>query len=164
MNKQTRVPGKLRWCAEHFEEMLGAALLAGMAILAMANVITRYVIQLPLAFTEELEVNAMVWLTLLGSAAAFRKRRHLRLLFFLDRLRPQMVKVFERLAGLLAVLLFGSLGYLGCLQLLDEKLLEITSESLGYPQWIYTLAIPVGCLFVITRIIQAEWRTMREGR
>ena len=76
------VRASVAWAAEHFEEMLGAALLAAMACLAMANVVTRYLIELPLAFTEELEVNAMVWLTLLGAAAAFRKRKHLRLLFF----------------------------------------------------------------------------------
>ena len=82
---QNSETGKVKWLAEHFEEMLAATLLAMMACLAMVNVVTRYVIELPLAFTEELEVNAMVWLTLLGSAAAFRKRKHLRLLFFIQK-------------------------------------------------------------------------------
>ena len=141
--------------------MLGAALLAAMAILAMANVITRYLIELPLAFTEELEVNAMVWLTLLGAATAFRKRKHLRLLFFIQKLRPATRVILERSINILAAALFCYLGYLGWLQILDEKFLEITSESLGYPQWLYTLAIPFGCLMVIIRIIQAEYRIFR---
>lgn len=155
---------KIGWFAEHFEEVLGASLLGSMAVLAMVNVVTRYVIQLPLAFTEELEVNAMVWLTLLGSAAAFRKRKHLRLLFFLHKLTPRMQYVMERAVGLMSAGLFCYLGYLGCLQLLDERLLEITSESLGYPQWIYTLAIPIGCLIVVFRIVQAEVRCLGAGR
>ncbi len=152
------------WAAEHFEEMLGAALLAAMACLAMANVVTRYLIELPLAFTEELEVNAMVWLTLLGAAAAFRKRKHLRLLFLVGRLPPSRRIVLERLLNGTAALLFCYLGYLGWLQLLDERFLEITSESLGYPQWLYTLAIPFGCLLIVIRIIQAEWRLFRAQR
>jgi TRAP-type C4-dicarboxylate transport system permease small subunit len=151
----------LRWFAEHFEEVLGASLLAAMAILAMVNVVTRYVIQLPLAFTEELEVNAMVWLTLLGSAAAFRKQKHLKLLFFIQKLSPFARTVVERLISLMSAGLFVTLGYLGYLMLLDERFLEITSESLGYPQWIYTVAIPFGCLLVVIRIIQAEWRRFR---
>lgn len=145
------------------EEVLAAALIAAMAILAMVNVVTRYLIQLPLAFTEELEVNAMVWLTLLGAASAFRKRKHLRLMFFTQKLSSFVQKILERLVNLMAAVLFFSLGYLGWLQLQDERLLEITSESLGYPQWIYTLAIPIGCALVVLRILQAEWRTLRSG-
>lgn len=141
--------------------MLGASLLAAMAILAMVNVVTRYVIQLPLAFTEELEVNAMVWLTLLGSAAAFRKQKHLKLVFFIQKLSPLPRSVLERLISLMSAGLFIALGYLGYLMLMDERLLEITSESLGYPQWLYTLAIPFGCLLVFMRIVQAEWRRFR---
>lgn len=149
------------WAAEHFEEMLGAMLLAAMACLAMLNVVTRYLIELPLAFTEELEVNAMVWLTLLGAAAAFRKKKHLRLLFFVEKLQPYHRIILERLLNITAALLFCYLGYLGWLQLLDERFLEITSESLGYPQWIYTLAIPFGSLLVVIRIVQAEWRSFK---
>jgi TRAP-type C4-dicarboxylate transport system permease small subunit len=152
---------RVRWFAEHFEEVLAATLLGLMASLAMVNVFTRYVIQLPLAFTEELEVNAMVWLTLLGSAAAFRKRKHLRLLFFVQRLAPTVRIGLERTVSLMAAGLFCYLGYLGYLQIIDERLLEITSESLGYPQWIYTLSIPVGCFFVVIRILQAELRNLR---
>ncbi len=146
---------------EHLEEMAGAALMAAMACLAMVNVVTRYLIQLPLAFTEELEVNAMVWLTLFGAASAFRKGKHLRLLFFAQKFPPHLQRLLERCTGLMAAGLFCWLGYLGTLQLLDEKLLEITSESLGYPQWIYTVAIPVGCALVVIRILQAEWRAAR---
>ncbi len=152
------------WIAEHFEEMLGAMLLAAMATLAMVNVVTRYLVELPLAFTEELEVNAMVWLTLFGAAAAFRKRKHLRLLFFVGRLKPARRVILERLINIISALLFCYLGYLGWLQLLDERFLEITSESLGYPQWLYTLAIPFGCLLVVIRIVQAEWRSFRVER
>ena len=157
-----RTVQKIGWFAEHFEEVFGAALLGAMAILAMANVVTRYVIQLPLAFTEELEVNAMVWLTLLGAAAAFRKRKHLRLLFFINSLPASVQYLIERAVGILSAGLFCYLGYLGYLQLLDERLLEITSESLGYPQWMYTVAIPGGCFIVVARIVQAEIRCFRE--
>ncbi|MBN2231764.1 MAG: TRAP transporter small permease [Deltaproteobacteria bacterium] len=151
---------RLTWLAGHLEEVLGALLLALMACLAMANVIARYLVELPLAYTEELEVDAMVWLTFLGSAAAFRKRRHLRLLFFVDRLPAEARTVLERLTALAAAGLFLWLAELGRRQLVDERLLEITSESLGLPQWLYTIATPAGCLLVVLRIIESEWRTI----
>lgn len=146
---------KLRWISGHLEEVLGATLLAAMACLAFANVIARYILHLPLAFTEELEVNGLVWLTLLGTAVAFRRRRHLRLLFFQERL-PASVPCWLNIAlFLLAAALFASLGYLGFRQLSDERLLGITSEALNLPQWIYTLSIPVGCGLVILRVAQS---------
>ena len=152
---------KVRWLVEHLEEVLGAALLAAMACLAFANVVARYILHLPLAFTEELEVNGLVWLTLFGTAAAFRRGRHLRLLFFQDKLSPKVCKVLNLFIYLVAICLFASLGYLGYRQLSDERLLEITSEALNFPQWIYTLCIPVGCILIICRIAQAAFRDMK---
>ncbi len=133
-----------------------------MALLAFVNVITRYIFQVPLAFTEEIEINAMVWLTLFGTSAAFRRRHHLKMLFFQDRL-PTKVRVwFNYIIALLGVGLFASLGYLGYMQLLEERFLEITSESLGLPQWIYTVCIPIGCSLIVFRIIQATVSESKE--
>lgn len=152
---------KFRWIIEHFEEVLGASLLCCMACLAFANVITRYVFQYPLAFTEELEVNSLVWLTMFGTAAAFRRRSHLRMLFFLDKFSVAVQKIFNLSISALSIGLFTALGYLGYMQLIDERLLEITSESLNLPQWLYTTCIPIGCGLVVIRIIEA---TIKENR
>ena len=154
----------LRWAAEHLEEMLGASLLAVMTCLAFANVITRYVFQYPLAFTEELEVNALVWLTMFGTASAFRRRKHLSMLYFQDKL-PQGIRTGLKVCiPLLGIGLFTSLGYLGYLQIVDERILEITSESLGIEQWFYTVCIPIGCTLIVFRIVQASVRDMKEQR
>lgn len=154
----------LHWISEHVEEMLGASLLAVMACLAFANVITRYVFQYPLAFTEELEVNALVWLTMFGTASAFRRRKHLSMLYFQDKLPEVIRTALTWIIPLLAIGLFASLGYLGYLQIVDERILEITSESLGAPQWLYTTCIPVGCALIVFRILQASFRDMKEKR
>jgi len=150
------------WIADHLEELLGATLLALMALLAFVNVITRYIFQVPLAFTEEIEINALVWLTLFGTSSAFRRRHHLKMLFFQDRL-PAKIKIWlNSVITILGIGLFTALGYLGYMQLLDERFLEITSESLGLPQWIYTTCIPIGCGLIVFRIIQATVLEMRE--
>ena len=144
---------QIRWIAEHLEEVLGAGLLALMAGLAFANVLTRYLFHLSLAYTEELEVNSLVWLTLVGASSAFRKRRHLRMVFFRERLPLPLKNLLDLIMAGLGMALFSLLGYLGYQQLLDERLLEITSEALGLPQWLYTVAIPVGCALVVLRIL-----------
>ena len=153
---------KIRWVATHLEEMLAATLLLVMATLAFANVLTRYVFEYPLAFTEELEVNALVWLTLFGTASAFRRRRHLRMLFFQDKFSEKAKRIINTVIALIGAGLFTTLGYLGYKQILDERFLEITSESLNFPQWLYTVCIPVGCALIVFRIIEAAIAEMRE--
>lgn len=44
-----------------------------MVALAFLNVLTRYLFRYPLAFTEELLVNAFVWVTLLALPSALGK-------------------------------------------------------------------------------------------
>jgi len=152
---------KIQWLAGHLEEVLGATLLFVMAVLSFANVITRYLFEYPLAFTEEIEVNALVWLTLFGTASAFRRRRHLRMLFFQDKFSEKTREILNIVIALLGAGLFTCLGYLGYLQVLDERFLEITSESLNYPQWIYTVCIPIGCALIVYRIFEAAIVEMR---
>ncbi len=151
-----------RWLADHLEELLGATLLTLMAILALANVVTRYIFHFPLAFTEEIEVNALVWLTLFGTSIAFRRRHHLRMLFFQDKLPDRLKTTLNLGISLLGAALFTTLGYLGYLQILEERILEITSESLNMPQWFYTLCIPMGCALIVFRILQAGVAELKE--
>lgn len=153
-----------QWLAGHLEEVLGATLLAGMACLAFANVITRYLFEYPLAFTEELEINALVWLTLFGTSCAFRRRRHLRMLFFQEKLPHSARRWLNLVISIAGILLFSCLGYLGYRQLLDERLLEITSESLGLPQWWYTACIPIGCTLIVLRMAIATVQDFREKK
>ena len=153
---------KIHWIAGHLEELLGATLLLAMAVLAFANVITRYVFEYPLAFTEELEVNALVWLTLFGTASAFRRRRHLRMLFFQDNFPEKARQILNIGIALIGAGLFTVLGYLGYKQVIDERFLEITSESLNYPQWIYTVCIPIGCTLIVFRILEAALAEIRK--
>lgn len=144
----------LKWFSQNFEEVMGAFLLGAMFVLGLANVVTRYFFQYSLAFTEELEVAGLVWLTMLGTSAAFKTGRHLNLQYYEKKLSPQMA-TRVRMGGLvLAIVLFATLAGLSWFHIYDLIDLEITTEALELPEWIYALAIPVGCAFVIGRILQ----------
>ena len=154
--------GRLRRAAESIEEVLGVALLAAMLGLAFVNIVTRYCLHYSLAFTEEVEVAGLVWLTLLGAAAGVKRGAHLGFTF-LSRHFPRLVRrVLLLFSALLALAAFGALFWFSALQIRDERELQITSEALGSPQWIYTIAIPVGVLLVVLRLIQATVRSLRE--
>src|SRR3972149_6676702 len=84
---------------------------------AFVNVITRYVVQYSLAFTEEIVVSLFVWLTLLGSAVAFREGSHLAFTYLVDRAPPAGRRAALWLSATLSVLLFVLLIYYGLVQI-----------------------------------------------
>lgn len=146
-----------------FEEMLGAILLAFMALLAFANVIARYLLEFSFAFTEEIEVALLVWLTMLGAAAGFKRSLHLGFTFLSEKMPGGMQKMLAVFSAVLAIICFCVLAWFGVLQIKDEQMLSITTEALGIQQYWYTLALPVGAFFVVVRIIEATIVTLRKG-
>ena len=147
---------------ENMEEVAGVILLASMSVLAFINVITRYFIQYSFAFTEEVEVACLVWLTMLGASAGFRRGIHLGFDLLAFRFPRLGKNVLYPLASVLTILTVCILIWFSLLQMKDEWELKIGSEALGIPQWWYTLAIPVGGVLIIFRIIEATWKKMKK--
>jgi len=152
----------LKWSVAHFEEALCAALFAVMAVITFANIITRYFLKYSLAFTEEIVVSFFVWLTLLGTAIAFREQSHLGFTFIIERLSGKWRKSLLWLSALLGAILFAFLIYFSIFQLGEEIVLKITSSGIGVPQWWYTIGVPVFSVLVILRILQGAARAARK--
>lgn len=152
-----------RFIFAHFEELLGSLLLAAMAAIAFVNVIVRYCSSFSFAWTEELTVNFFVWVTLLGTARAFRDGTHLAMSIVYDSL-PKKSRLSCYLSGcLLCIVFFGALVWTGAIEVMDEYELEAISESLGIPVWWYTIATPAFSLLIILRMLQRTRQDLRSG-
>ncbi len=81
-------------------------LLVAIVAVTFLQVISRYVLQTSLAWTEELARYLFIWLAALGAAYAFKTRSHFLLRFIVDRCSPG---VQNAIAGLVAVLMIGFL-------------------------------------------------------
>ncbi|MBI4537774.1 MAG: TRAP transporter small permease [candidate division NC10 bacterium] len=154
---------RLDWI-DRLEEGACALLLAVMTLIAFVNVLTRYLVRYSLAFTEELVVNLFVWLTLLGTAIAFRQGAHLGFSFLADRSPRPLRRVSVWLGAGLGVLLFGLLVHFGVGQIRMERMLGTTSEALAIPQWWYTAGIPTLGVLIIARILQGAILADRKVR
>jgi TRAP-type C4-dicarboxylate transport system permease small subunit len=152
-----------RWLDENLEEAVCAGLLFFMATLALANILTRYFTNISLAFSEEIEVSLLVYLTMLGTAAGFKRGIHLGLVFLVNWF-PRPAQRWLRVAGaVLASGLFLALLYFSIRQIQDEIAMATTSEALAIPQWWYTLGLPLGSTIILLRIIQATRRALGPG-
>lgn len=143
------------------EEVVGAVLLGGMAVLTFLNVINRYVFKQSIAFTEEITVNLFVWITLIGIATAFRKGANLKMTNLLDRFSPKLQRIVFLVSCVVGILIFAFI-ILNSVQEIYKNITfyRTTSEALGIPTWIYSLGTPVFSLVVIWELV----RSMKTGR
>ena len=133
------------------ERFLMAASMGVLCLLTMANVLVRYFTDFSFAFTEEISVSLLVIMTLVGASHAFATRHHIAITFFVDRwsaLRPAA----ERLAVLCVLAMFGLLAWYGTRMAWDDYSFEVTSPSLGVPQWWYTVWLPVLSVLIVVRL------------
>ncbi len=147
----------------HFEEILGAILLAAMVTIAFLNVIVRYCTSFSFAWSEEMTVNFFVWVTMLGTACGFREGKHLAMNIFYNALPRKARLAAFIFSCILCLVFFGALFWTGCLEVIDEYELESISESLGIPVWWYTIATPAFSLLIIFRMLQRCNTVLRAG-
>lgn len=143
---QTRVPLTI-------EKLLIAAGMAAIALITAANVVSRYVTSISLAFTEEYSVALMVVVTLLGTGLAIAAGRHVRIGYCVDSRSPRTRRVFEIGSMLLVIVMFGILAIWGARLAWDEYRFEVLTPGLGHPQWMYTGWLPVLSVAVMLRAL-----------
>ena len=101
MRKLTRI---VEIIADTGGDISGGLVLAIMA-LVFYEVLMRYALNRPTAFSDEYAGYMMVALSFLGIAYAWRKKAHVRITFLTNRLRPRVAS-WLRLVTLVLVLIF----------------------------------------------------------
>lgn len=135
-----------------------------MAVVTFTNVVTRYVITYPLAFTEEITVSLFVWLVMLGASIGFRQNAHLAMTFFYDLLPSFARKLCFYTGCFLSIAFFSLMTWLGSVQVMEELELGVTTDALAIPAACYSVAVPLFSVLIIVRIFQAAAKTIREDR
>lgn len=130
---------------------------------AFTNVITRYFFQASVAFTEELTINLLVVLTMIGAVVGLRERAHLGFSYLVDTVRPSARKAMIIAAGALICLFLAVLLWFGMELVINQAGRGRATPSLGIPQWIFTASIPLAGALGIFRCVQATREALREG-
>ena len=77
--------GKVKFWMDKFLSIACAILLSFMTILVLIQVFSRYVLNSPVAFTEELVRYSLIWTGFIGAAYAFSTREHMSLTLVRDK-------------------------------------------------------------------------------
>ena len=151
------LPPNAQFRAERF---LGAAAMAAICLITLANVVVRYLTDISFAFTEEMSVFLLVFLTFIGSAKAFLDGNQMAVTYFTDQLGWAWRRRFLLFGLAMSALMVGLIAWHGTRMAWDDYGLEVTSPGLGWPQWIYTVWLPLLALLVLGRIAQGFWHVL----
>lgn len=142
------------------EKMVLGIILLFLIIMGFVSVICRFVLHMPLAWSEEIMLFCMVWTTYLGASTAANERKHIRVSMFVNLLPKSMQKTITILSELLwiacAILLF----YLGYIVTFNYIKSHAATLGGGFPYWIAAISIPIGMLLMVIRIIVSIYDTL----
>lgn len=137
---------KFRTVMDKVMRLLNAVTFAFLTLLAVWQVITRYFLNEPSTWSEELASYMFAWVTLLGAAYVFGQMGHMNIPILIDRVseksRKALMVIIQLiiLAFALVVLVYG--GY----QITSLTMGQMSS-SLGVPMGYFYLSLPVSGVF-----------------
>lgn len=148
-----------RWALTNFEEIMTAILLAVMIGSIGVSVFCRYMLKLPLSWTEEVVLMCMVWMCFLGASVVTKRKEHILIDFFIALAPRRLTKAMELcclviISGVSVVLLWQGI-------LLLEVTQDVTTIALGIPTMYMYAAIPVSALLMLIQNLRQLYVTIR---
>ena len=127
-------------------------LLAGIATVLLSImtllVLTRYILNSPAAFTEELVRYFLIWTSFIGAAYAFITREHMCLILVRDSLSPSGKRILMTLIDILILIFSIFVITIGGFKLALSAQ-KVFSALLGIPRSLVYAMAPISGLFII---------------
>jgi TRAP-type C4-dicarboxylate transport system permease small subunit len=144
----------LRLLDEHIEEWLLTLTYTAMLIIATAQIFFRYVVNYSISWSQDLLTFMLIWSVFIGISLAVKKRRHIKvelaLVIFSEKVQFSL-KVLSNLMFMLfcAIISYYSLDKVYRLIYVNPQI----SESTGLSMWLIQIAVPLGFILSIYRLI-----------
>lgn len=121
------------------------------------QVATRFILNEPSSYTEELATYLLLWISLLGAAYALRQRAHLGIDVVVSRLAPQ-AQVRARVIGYVVIALFSLVAFVIGGGILVSVTFELGQRSAAFQVpvgYVYTVLPLSGVLMIIYSAVGA---------
>lgn len=128
-------------------EVPAAVLVLGEVGVLLAGVISRFVFNAPIPWSDELASILFLWLANLGAAVALRRATHMRTTALVSRWSDRALRWAEVLAIALPCLWLVML--IGPMTEYAEDEWVVQTPALSWPNTVRAAAVPVGCAFMI---------------
>jgi TRAP-type C4-dicarboxylate transport system permease small subunit len=132
-----------------------------MAILVtmVFQVTSRYVLNAPLVWTEELARILYIWACYLGAPVALRRGNHVTIVFVSERLPRPLGRVVALGTQAIALVFFLQLAIQGAI--LVSRSHTVEAITLPIPWSVIYGVAPVSAVLMILETVEAAWRTLQ---
>lgn len=152
-----------KWLDNNLEKIVVAVSTAIILVSCFLGVVSRYVFNMSLTWTEEVTLFFLIWLAYFGAALSVTRRRHLRV---------ELIPIFFfRKKGQTMFSILANIVFLGFALFIIKESFDLTIiakntnqvfAATGIPRWISITAVPIGFTVIAFRICQDTVQRWRE--
>ncbi|MEL7213732.1 MAG: TRAP transporter small permease subunit [Pseudomonadota bacterium] len=152
---------KLRRLFKEPDLLISMAFLLGFFVICSLQVVVRFVLTVPLSWTEELVAALVIWMTFFGVIAVERKRSQIRVELLEDLLPPKPLALLYTafdvaiLACLIAIIIGGW-------HTISETGYQRT-PALGIPINSLVAIVPLASIALLVIVLRNAWQRLREA-
>ena len=143
----------MRYILGKIEDIIFAICMIIMTSLTFANVVARYVFSASFSFSEEITTYLFVMLSLIGSAAAARRKAHLGFTAILDLLPKGLQKIIQTMSYALATFFSAALFWYGISMVQSQIYHRQVTAGMQWPEWIFGSFVPIGAFFITVEFL-----------
>lgn len=139
---------QLRDILDKIMRVFNAVVFAVLSFLTVWQVFTRYVLDNPSTWSEELASYLFAWVTLLGAAYVFGKREHMNIPVLTDRLSESSQRIIAIITECIIFVFAAAVMIYGGIAITNLTMGQMSS-SLGVPMGYFYAAIPISGVFIL---------------
>jgi TRAP-type C4-dicarboxylate transport system permease small subunit len=152
---------KLRGFLEACEEILLAGAMIGALLALSLQVVSRYILGLPLAWTEELARYCFVWAVFIGASQVMRYREHIAITLVTDMMPRRVQQAVALVMNLLMIVFLCVLVWQGWI--VSSKVAPLSSIALDVSMAAVYLPLPIAAAVMIVRLVFDSLEVVRTG-
>ena len=146
--------------ASLIEKSLAIALIAGIC-LNYVNVCGRYLADVTIAGSDEIEIYILIWIAFLGGAVVSWRGQHLRMDVLLESARPSVRRLVTLAEVLVTGVVAAFVAYQSILYVMRIYALGAVSDIARLPTWIPHSAVPLGLTLMVVALVLRAWLKRR---
>ncbi len=152
----------LVWLSRNIEKVFAVVISAVMTVVLFLQVLSRYVFNFSITWSEELSIFLLIWLTYIGASMAVMQRRHLRITMLAELLPKRAFKIVDIVSNVvfLGFMLFIAHGTYNLILL--AKRTKQMGASTGIPRWVVFFGLLLAYILMMIRLVQDTVRHFRE--
>ena len=136
------------------EKIVTSVILMFVTILTFANVCVRFLSDGQFAWSEELTINLFVLLIMMGCGLSARDGSLISLSLVFDRLNVMGKKIFVAIITVVNTAFCAILLKTGIEKVMTQMANGKRTPSLLIPEWMFTIFLPIGAVFLILHTIE----------